>query len=538
MHIISRYLPVIFLFFICSAAVFTSCADKKVKYETVERDTTITRANAYSDIFIDSLKLEAFLSSENLADTSAILIRNFYNSRNYQFAWFTKSGLTEQAIAFWNLHNNFIKYNKDNSFTDSSLHNQMQTLLAQDSSEFRLEEKLIGTELQLTEHFFEFAKYAYTGKVDPQILQWHIPRKKINVISLLDSLLTNKNIEAWEPVNDQYRQLNSKLKNYYELEKTVQFDSISSDKKKVFKRGDKSEIVREIKERLHLLGYYNEADTSDLFNDELKNTVMGFQKNHGLKTDGMIRSTVIDALNVPLQQRIKQMLVNMERMRWMPNETKGNRIVVNIPEYILHVYDSAGKVFDIDIVVGTSAHRTVVFNDMLKYVVFAPYWNIPSSIVKNEILPAMKRNANYLASKRMEQTGSSNGLPVIRQLPGGDNSLGQVKFIFPNTYNIYFHDTPAKTLFSNTSRAFSHGCIRLAEPKKMAQYLLRFQPDWTDEKIDSAMNADKEKWVVLKDAIPVLITYFTAWVDAEGQLNFRNDIYGHDKKMQELMFKN
>lgn len=526
------------IIFISGIFLFSGCNGKTQKYEAIERDTTITKANAYSDIFIDSLKVEAFLAAGTVADTSAILIRNFYNSRNYQFAWFTKKGLTEQAIAFWNLHNNFIKYNNDNSFTDSNLHNQMRILLAQDSSEFRLEQKLIGTELRLTEHFFEFAKYAYTGSVDPRVLQWHIPRKKINVISLLDSLLTNKNIEAWEPVNEQYRQLNKKLKRYYELEKSQTFDSITSIKNKVYKEGDRSDVVRQLKERLLLLGYYDGADTSQVFNKDFTRAVMKLQRSYGLKADGIIRSQVIDVLNVPLQQRIKQMLINMERMRWMPNEPQGNRIIVNIPEYILHVYDQSRKVFDMNIVVGATANRTVVFNDILKYVVFAPYWNVPSSIVKNEILPGMSRDSNYLSNKRMEQTGTSNGLPVIRQLPGGNNSLGKVKFIFPNSYNIYFHDTPSKSLFKRESRAFSHGCIRLSDPKKMAEYLLRFQPEWTAKKIDSAMNNDKEKWVVLKKSIPVMITYFTSWVDADGLLNFRNDIYGHDKKMQELLFKN
>ncbi len=162
-----------------------------------------------------------------------------------------------------------------------------------------------------------------------------------------------------------------------------------------------------------------------------------------------------------------------------------------------------------DIVVGTSANRTVIFNDTLKYVVFSPYWNIPRSIVRNEILPGIRKSANYLARKNMEQTGFSNGLPVIRQKPGGSNALGRVKFIFPNSYSIYFHDTPSKSLFENKKRAFSHGCIRLAEPTKMAEYLLQNQPEWTAGKINEAMNSSKEKWVSLKEPVPVMITYFT-----------------------------
>jgi murein L,D-transpeptidase YcbB/YkuD len=227
----------------------------------------------------------------------------------------------------------------------------------------------------------------------------------------------------------------------------------------------------------------------------------------------------------------------MERMRWMPKEPSGNRIVANIPEYKLHVYEASKKVFDMDIVVGTEANKTVVFNDVLKYVVFSPYWNIPRSIIRNEIQPAMRKSSNYLARKNMEQTGFSDGLPIIRQKPGGANALGSVKFIFPNNYNIYFHDTPAKSLFGKEKRAFSHGCVRLAEPKKLAAYLLRNQPEWTSQKISEAMNASKEKWVTLKEPIPVVITYFTSWISSDGLLNFRDDIYGHDKKMAERLFE-
>jgi L,D-transpeptidase YcbB len=168
--------------------------------------------------------------------------------------------------------------------------------------------------------------------------------------------------------------------------------------------------------------------------------------------------------------------------------------------------------------------------------VFSPYWNVPQSIVEKEILPGLEKNPNYLADHNMEQTGTEDGFPVIRQLPGPDNSLGRVKFLFPNSFDIYFHDTNAKDLFNRDKRAFSHGCIRLAEPEKMAQYLLRKQPEWTPEKIEEAMNSGEEKYVRLKDPVPVFISYYTAWVDEEGRLNFRDDIYNHDAELRQKMF--
>jgi len=224
-------------------------------------------------------------------------------------------------------------------------------------------------------------------------------------------------------------------------------------------------------------------------------------------------------------------------MRWMPAEMSGNLILVNIPEFMLHVYENNKKAFDMVVVVGKEGHNTMMFNGDLNQVVFSPYWNVPPGIVEKEILPALARNPGYLESQNMEQVGNDGDLPSIRQRPGPGNSLGKVKFLFPNSFNIYFHDTPSKSLFDRDVRAFSHGCIRLSDPFKMAKYLLRNQPEWTDEKIQAAMNSGEEKFVKLQKAVPVVITYYTAWVDENGLLNFRNDIYKHDEKLMGKMFQ-
>ena len=178
----------------------------------------------------------------------------------------------------------------------------------------------------------------------------------------------------------------------------------------------------------------------------------------------------------------------------------------------------------------------MMFTGKLSTVVFSPYWNVPPSIVKKEILPAMARNPDYLGKENMEITGNEGGLPVIRQLPGGKNSLGRVKFLFPNSFNIYFHDTPAKSLFSRDRRAYSHGCIRLSDHIKMAEYLLRDNSEWPLERILEAMNSGNEKFVKVKDPVPVFITYYTAWVDEYGLLNFRDDIYKRDAVIAQKMF--
>ncbi|MEO6584617.1 MAG: L,D-transpeptidase family protein [Ferruginibacter sp.] len=229
--------------------------------------------------------------------------------------------------------------------------------------------------------------------------------------------------------------------------------------------------------------------------------------------------------------------MNIQRAQWMPASTEANYISVNIPDYMLNVYENNAKVFEIPVAVGKEGTSTTMFTGDLNQIVFSPYWNIPKSIVKNELLPKIKTNPNYLKSRNMEVVGKNDSLPTIRQLPGKDNALGKVKFLFPNRYDIYFHDTYAKGVFDKQVRAVSHGCIRLADAEKLANYLLRNNNAWTPEKINAAMNSDKEQYVKLSPSMPVIITYYTTWVDETGGLNFRNDLYDNDSKLAQMMFE-
>lgn len=503
------------------------------------RDTSIQAANSYTDIFLDSARLDAYLRDREPSDSTGRLMRNFYNSRNYQAAWFSEKGLlTPQALAFWNLHEQHFRLTGDSSIFDRQLHQTMDLLVAEDSSLLQHLSLLYSTELQLTEHFFQFARFAYAGSLDPNQLQWYIPRKKVDAVQLLDSLLVHQgnNLDNWEPVNPMYAKVRAELKRYYDLERGANKDSVSMGSFNKLTFGDSNAVVQQLRKRLFLLGDLSDTTGAGRYDSLVFKGVQRAQRRFGISPNGIADRRLVQALNVPFRLRIEQLLVNMERMRWVPRQPKGAHILVNIPEFRMHVFADSGKVMDMRIVVGKAGNNTVVFNDLLRYVVFSPYWNVPASIVRNELLPAMRRSPNYLARKNMEQTGTQGGLPVIRQKPGGGNSLGRVKFLFPNSYNIYIYDTPSKSLFSQDKRAFSHGCIRLAEPAKLAAWLLRDQPSWTTEKIKKAMYQDKEQWVTVKQPVPVFISYFTAWVDREGLLHFRDDIYGHDAEMKARMF--
>ena len=517
---------------------FNSCQGQQVKDIAVKRDTTITPATSFSKLFFDSLKMEVFIKEQQVGDSSVRQLRNFYNSRNYQFAWFTEDGVAEHTRSFWNLHNNYIRYFQDTALNDKNLHRQIDLLMNDDTIRNMTTERMLQTELQLTKHFFEYSNNAYSGRVDPNEFQWHIPRKKLNAVVLLDSLITRdgKNLQDWEPVNIFYKRLKKELVHYYDINNAGGWKEIVLDGSKKHKPGDSATIIKQIKERLKISGDYENSDTSELYTSALETVVKKTQSVFGFKQDGIITTTLVRELNLSVKDRIRQLLINMERMLWVPEQPQDDYIIVNIPEFRLHVFKGVKKLFSIDIVVGKTAYSTVIFTGSLRYVVFSPYWNVPPSIVRNEILPAIRRNSKYLAQMNMEQTGYSDGLPVIRQKPGKSNALGKVKFIFPNSYNIYFHDTPSKSLFNEESRAFSHGCIRLAEPAKLATYLLRNQSEWTEKKMNEAMSVSLEKWVTLKEPLPVFITYFTAWVDVDGLLNFRKDIYDHDKRLAKHLF--
>ena len=514
--------------------------EAKKKKNVSKRDYSITKAISYSDLFLDSNTVESYIEQNKIPDSLSRRIRSFYNTRNYQFAWFTREGLTEQAFGFWNLLDYYTTYSEDTSLTDKSLRKRIDRLmLSEELSIAESNKTFINTELQLTYFFLKYSlKNFEKGFVKRKELERFIPRKKQDVIYLADSLLTKKHKDNryFEDINEPYGKLKEQLAKYTDIAKKGGWPVITETGKKPLKEGSSSPAVLATKKQLYLTGDLPVNDTTEIFNDTLATALKSFQSRFGLQTTGTLNSETIKELNVPAVERVKQIMINMERMRWMPSEPNGKFILVNIPEFVLHVMEDGKKIFDMKIVVGKEGHNTMMFTKTLNQVVFSPYWNVPPSIVEDEIMPEMEKNPNYLLEQNMEITGESDGIPEVRQLPGEKNSLGKVKFLFPNSYNIYFHDTPAKSLFEKNRRAYSHGCIRLNEPKKMAEYLLQNDPSWTEEKIDEAMNSGKEQYVKLKDPSTVFITYYTAWVDDTGKLNFRDDIYDHDKKISTKMF--
>lgn len=521
--------------------LFASCGQRKNR--KVKIDETITPQTSYNNLFLDSNAIRQFIAADTVYKPYAEMFINFYRHRNFEFAWFDTSGLVEQAHNFVNLLSADAKSMRRQDSTVSE--KKIAAILDRFTDslpEGLTHTELIHAELVMTGEFFRHAEQVFKGKggLDATQLGWYIPRKKIDFSALLDSTINGKETPDEEKLlNPQFKKLRTALQKYIELKnENHPWDSIALERPKLV-LGDSGGAISAIKDRLHYLGDLNDAPSDDKYDKDTKDAVKSFQSRYGLSPDGVVGPNFMKALNIPLDTLIRTITINLERVRWIPSELPKEYIWVNIPDYKLHAYEQGKEVFNMRVIVGSAAHGTTIFSGNIKYIVFAPYWNVPTSIVKNEILPGIKNNPNYIKNHNMEIYGKDGKYPLVRQLPGPDNALGRVKFLFPNSYNIYLHDTPNHDLFTSRNRGLSHGCVRLSEPEKMADWLLRNDTThYPTQVIDSLMNKNtKEKWVTLDKTVPVYLVYFTTWVDSDGKINFRKDIYGHDAKIAEKLFK-
>jgi L,D-transpeptidase YcbB len=316
-------------------------------------------------------------------------------------------------------------------------------------------------------------------------------------------------------------------------------------------RGQTSPAARQLAERLAISGDYDRRLPSTdamAFDDTLADALVRFQRRHGLAGDGVLGPATLAALNVPVEHRIAQITLNLERWRWLPRDAGDRHVLVNVPEYQLEVWDGGRVRLSMPVVVGRPDAQTPIFHHEMTYLVFSPYWNVPPGIAEGETLPAVMQDPEFLARNDMEVLDRRGRVidPAtmdledpsayrFRQRPGRQNSLGLVKFMFPNEHHVYLHDTPANSLFDRVSRPFSHGCVRVADPKGLAEYLLRDDREWSADRIDEAMHSGEERTVHLREPVPVYLGYWTARVSGEGELQFRPDVYGIDRRQAALL---
>jgi len=515
-------------------------------------ESNIYTTQNYSDLALDETALDAYFKAFPDSDTIKKEVYQFYKNREYQFAWFNKKGMTAAVPIFYNKVQNYGTDFNDESFKNIPLDSLIALISNDEKSSVVKESRVRELELLLTTTFFKYSKKVYGGiSKNPHELDWYIPRKKKNYQALLDSLVVlNKGESISEPVNPYYVRLKTKLREYRGIAKKGGFPTVITTKK-LLEITERDSCLLAVKQYLFLTGDLKDNDKTIVFTNQLATAVTSFQHRMGLVENGKINTQTIAELNKSVDFRIRQIMLNLERLRWVPVEMEKEYLLVNIPEYKLHVIEEDKLVWTTNVVVGIDVKQTTIFKGNISRIMLNPYWNIPNSIIRNEIIPNIKKNSNYLENNNMEVLSGDEVINpstinwdkykgdvpfMIRQKPGSENALGKMKFLFPNNYDIYLHDTPSKGLFSASKRAFSHGCIRVENPNKLLMYLLRKDKNWNQERVDTILKTDKEFGIQIKPTVPVYIVYFTSWVDNKGQLNFRNDIYNLDQQLSIEIF--
>ncbi len=479
----------------------------------------------------------------------------FYGARHFEPLWLTKAD--DGTIAFSPNAEKIIQVFKDSElegFRPSDYLTADLDVAAAGTDPARL----AALETAFSSAAIRYAQDAFGGRISPLDVNktWTIAPKRINeaemLVKLADSSEPDKLLLALSPTQPEFLGLKAALAKFYDG--AVMDAAITIPEGKLLKPGMQDERVTLLRQRLDvpepdIPETAGAAVTVDINYDEpLVAAVKAFQESLGLNGDGVIGPATIAALNGGSATTKEDIVANMERWRWEPNDYGDFQVTVNIPEFRLWIMNKDEVHYTTRVVVGTPKNQTAVFNDEIEHIVVNPYWNVPSSIATNEIRPHLIANPGYLASQNMEMLSGGKVINAsaidwtqtninkfhIRQKPGAGNALGRVKFLFPNQHDIYLHDTPSKSLFSRSFRAYSHGCVRVENPMDFADALLKLEPSLNAETLTAAFG-DTERWFNLKTKVPVHISYFTLRVDADGTIRSYGDVYGMNQRLKELL---
>jgi murein L,D-transpeptidase YcbB/YkuD len=491
-------------------------------------------------------------------------LQKFYGPAGYAPAWVHGAQPVPQALALITLFRDAGRKGLDPEDYDASRWEQRIRSLQGSSSA----SAVARLDVALSVCTMRYVSDLRIGRINPQHFDFglSVEQKKYDLATFLrDRILTASDLQAVldevEPPFAGYRRTEQALARYIELARTDDGEKLP-DVNKPIDPGQSYAGVPRLVRFLRLVGDLP-ADATlpgdpQTYGGSLVDAVKHFQRRHGLDADGRLGSATIKQLNVSLQDRVLQLRLTLERWRWLPAEFSAPPIIVNIPDFRLRALDQNNKVvMDMRVVVGKAMRtQTPVFTRDMTYVVLRPYWNVPPSILRGEIVSAIQRDRGYIARKNYEVTTQDGkvvtsgeisdevlaqlraGKLAVRQKPGPSNALGLIKLIFPNEHNVYLHSTPSQSLFSRSRRDFSHGCIRVEKPVELAAWVLRNNPGWTLEKVQQGMQSEKDDVTVnLVKRVPVFIVYGTALAYENGDVHFSDDIYGHDAKLAAALAK-
>jgi L,D-transpeptidase YcbB len=469
-------------------------------------------------------------------------MRRFYRQRGYQPAWSTVEGPLPQAEQFLQAAGQVaaVEGLDPHRYQSGRLAGLVSQVAQQESLESPdAQRRLADLDVELTFIYLTLAAHTAIGRIQPETLRisWESQARDVDLSTRLGKALQTEedfgaSLSSLAPPDPRYARLRDALARYRGIASRGGWPAVPAG----LVKGARGAGVVLLRNRLAAEGdlavSQDGQPETGLYDGGVAAAVARFQKRHGLEPSGKLDQETLAELNVPVRQRIRQIELNLERWRWLPRSLGDRYILVNVPEYRMELIEGGRKAIDMAVVVGKQQSRTPVFSDRMEYVELNPEWNIPPSITREEIQPAMARDPGYLAKHNMEIVGTEGGSGYrIRQRPGPDNPLGQIKFMFPNEFDVYLHDTPADHLFSRSERGFSHGCIRLERPVQLAEYLFKDDPKWSGTRLREAILSGEQRTVKLPAKLPVHILYFTAWVEDDGTVQLRKDVYGHDAQL-------
>jgi len=481
---------------------------------------------------VDAVAFAASLDGEGTPRAEALL--RFYGSREYRPAWTARGRISRQGQALLRLLRDA---DREGLETGRYWHPVFDA--ASDADPAQLGE----IELRLTDGLLRYASDVAHGRFDPAATNpyWAQRPQAVDAAAILRDGVESKDIEktlkGLLPRNPQYAALREALARHRAIAARGGWPT-TLPARLTLRPGQRSRSVPALRARLSAEGDLREAGNAakaEVFDEALASALKRFESRHGLQPDGVLDRQTVDALNVPVEDRIRQIELNLERWRWLSPALSDRFILVNIPAFELHAFDRGRPVLRMRVVTGSAARTpTPVFGRPMTHVVFRPYWNVPTSIAEAEIMPAVFRDRGYLRRRNLEMVRGDGGTQ-LRQRPGPGNALGLVKFLLPNPFSVYLHDTPEGGLFARTRRDASHGCVRVERPFELARFALADAPEWTPARIRAAMAAGGEQHVALPEPLPVFITYLTVWADADGVTRFYPDVYEHDAAQQALL---
>jgi L,D-transpeptidase YcbB len=517
-----------------------------------------TAANTPLCLLIESSAISPLQHSADIQE-----LRQFYRSGNYTLAWFQGNRPTPQARAVIQILQNA---DREGLAPDDYGATRWRDLLVQLSQpEGARNNDLAPLDVELTLSVLKYASHLCCGRVDPRLLDFHlgVQNRPVHLAEFMrNQVIRAQNLDdvfqTIEPPYAGYRRTKAALQQYLDLAKDGEGERLPKLAKTI-RPGDPFSGLQVLEQRLRRLGDLATNAPIDPSADHYEGlavrAVEQFQRRHGLNADGTIDAATYNQLKVPLKYRVKQLQLTLERWRWIPVDLPSRLIAVNIPESVLRAYDDHHPSLSMRVIVGKAFHdrQTPVFQDSMEYLIFRPYWNVPAKIVREELIPSIKKNSAFLGAHHFEVV-DLQGRPVlqqsvstamlqdlrdgklrVRQKPGPDNSLGLIKFVFPNYYDVYLHGTPEQQLFSRARRDFSHGCIRVEDPEALAEWVLKKDQSWDRSRIESAVNGNTTISVTLSQPIPVLILYGTAFVEENGKVLFFQDIYGFDSRLEQAL---